>query len=135
MNPLLLEHPSEFCAYQGFFTFSGERLPTTTAPPPTTTQATTIPARQPTPTPKPRVPEKPENVVATARSDTEILLTWEPPKATNGEILEYRIFYNVINPSDGKLSCIIKSDRFSLMWPKHKCITTQGKRFEVISFA
>lgn len=77
----------------------GERLPTTTAPP-TTTQATTVRQTTTTPTPKPRVPEKPENVVAIARSDTEILLTWEPPKATNGEIQHYRIFYSVFNPSD-----------------------------------
>lgn len=85
----------------------GERLPTTTAPP-TTTQATTVRQTTTTPTLKPRVPEKPENVVAIARSDTEILLTWEPPKATNGEIQHYRIFYSVFNPSDGKLIFINK---------------------------
>lgn len=80
-----------------------------TVPPPTTTPepTTTVITMPRTTTAKPRVPEKPENVVAQVRSDTEIELTWAPPKTTNGEILEYKIYFNVI--TDGKNHVLSKS--------------------------
>jgi len=84
-----------------FICYAGERIPTTTPPPTTTTpeSTTTVSTTLRSTTPKPQVPEKPENVVPHVRSDTEIELTWAPPAVTNGKILHYIIYYNV---ADGK---------------------------------
>lgn len=81
-----------------FICYAGDRIPTTTPAPTTTPEPTTTVIT--TTTPKPRVPEQPENVVAQARSDTEIELTWAPPSVTNGKILQYIIYYNIV--ADGK---------------------------------
>ena len=85
-----------------FICYAGDRIPTTTPAPTTTTPETTTTASTTlrSTTPKPRVPEQPENVVALAHSDTEIELTWAPPVVTNGKILQYIIYYNIV--ADGK---------------------------------
>ncbi|KAL9985599.1 hypothetical protein ACROYT_G008021 [Oculina patagonica] len=80
----------------------GDPLPVTEPPPTTTAEpTTTVTTTRQSTTPKARVPEKPENVVAQARSDTEIELTWAPPTVPNGEILEYKIFFKYI--TDGPI--------------------------------
>lgn len=83
-----------------FICYAGDRIPPTTPAPTTTPESTTtVSTTLRLTTPKPQVPEKPENVVAHVRSDTEIELTWAPPAVTNGKILHYIIYYNEV---DGK---------------------------------
>ena len=82
-------------------THTGEPLPVTVPPPTTTPEPTTASTTQQSTTPKAKVPEKPENVVARALSDTEIELSWSPPSVPNGKILEYKsIYFELVNEGE-----------------------------------
>ena len=95
------------------FINTGEPLPPTT-PPPTTTPDPTTPVRTTPTTPRRRYPEKPENVVATPLSDTEIELTWSPPSVPNGKILEYTCYYAELG-KDGKPHIYTCSLQFAIL--------------------
>lgn len=62
-----------------------------TAPPAPTRKSSSQSTLQPTLAES--FPEKPENVAAQVLSDTEIELTWSPPRVSRGKILEYVCIY------------------------------------------
>ena len=113
------------------FINTGEPLPPTTPPPtttpdPTTTVRTTLRST----TLRRRYPEKPENVVATPLSDTEIELTWSPPSVPNGKILEYTCYYAELG-KDGKPHIYTCSLQFAIL---DHCLFTMTSLVNQFSF-
>nr|AIZ68366.1 neogenin/DCC [Nematostella vectensis] len=90
-----IQASAELSVYKTGVPLPTTRLPTTAQTPTTILPPTTTPTPPPTTTEPQRPPDPPRNVQARTISDSEIEVTWIPPKNTYGKVLSYNMFFTL----------------------------------------